>query len=42
MHAGLFEIKTAKAVGAPCVIDLRTYPVRQDQNVIFVGIHGGA
>lgn len=27
LHQGLFEIATGKAVGAPCTIDLVTYPV---------------
>ena len=38
LHAGQFEIKTGKAVEAPCAIDLRTYPVRLDEDGIHVGI----
>ena len=38
LHAGQFEIKTGKAVEAPCTIDLRTYPVRREGDVILVGI----
>lgn len=38
LHAGQFEIKTGKAVEEPCVIDLRTYPVRREQDDILIGI----
>ena len=38
LHAGQFEIKTGKAVEAPCVIDLRTYAVRREQDDVLVGI----
>lgn len=41
LHAGQFEIKTGKAVEAPCVIDLQTYPVRREENEIYVGIPQG-
>ena len=27
-HQGLFDIRTGKAVGAPCETDLKVYPVR--------------
>jgi anthranilate 1,2-dioxygenase ferredoxin component len=28
IHMGLFDIRTGKALTAPCTVDLRTYPVR--------------
>jgi nitrite reductase/ring-hydroxylating ferredoxin subunit len=38
LHSGRFEIKTGKAVSAPCEVDLRTYPVRREDDAILVGI----
>jgi len=38
LHSGRFEIKTGRAVAAPCTIDLRTYVVRREDDSIFVGI----
>jgi naphthalene 1,2-dioxygenase system ferredoxin subunit len=37
-HGGAFEIRTGKAVAAPCTQDLKTYPLRIDGDAIFVGI----
>jgi len=28
IHMGLFDIRTGRAVSAPCTIDLKVYPVR--------------
>lgn len=28
IHSGLFDIRTGRALTAPCTIDLRVYPVR--------------
>ena len=41
LHAGQFEIRTGKAVEAPCVIDLQTYPVRREADEVYVGIPEG-
>lgn len=38
LHAGTFEIKTGKAAGAPCTVDLKTYEVKIDGDDISVGI----
>jgi NAD(P)H-dependent nitrite reductase small subunit len=38
LHGGKFEIKTGKAVAAPCTVDVRTYPVRREDDAILVGI----
>ena len=38
LHAGTFEIKTGKAVGAPCTVDLNAYEVKVDGDDILVGI----
>jgi len=29
IHMGLFDVRTGRAVSAPCTIDLKVYPVRQ-------------
>ncbi|HEY2186368.1 MAG TPA: bifunctional 3-phenylpropionate/cinnamic acid dioxygenase ferredoxin subunit [Xanthobacteraceae bacterium] len=38
LHGGRFEIKTGKAVAAPCTDDVRTYPVRREDDSVLVGI----
>jgi MocE subfamily Rieske [2Fe-2S] domain protein len=38
LHGGCFEIKTGKAVTAPCTEDLKTYPVKVDNGSILVGV----
>jgi naphthalene 1,2-dioxygenase ferredoxin component len=37
-HAGSFEIKTGKAVGNPCVVDAKTFPVKVEDGTILIGI----
>lgn len=36
MHQGLFHIPTGRAVGAPCTVDIKTYPVKVDGKAIFL------
>lgn len=36
LHEGTFDIRTGRAVGAPCTEDLRRYPVKVDQGVIYL------
>jgi NAD(P)H-dependent nitrite reductase small subunit len=38
LHSGRFDIKTGKAVAGPCEVDVRTYPVRREDDTILVGI----
>jgi len=38
LHGGRFEIKTGKAIGPPCEMDVRTYPVRREGDAVLVGI----
>jgi nitrite reductase/ring-hydroxylating ferredoxin subunit len=40
LHFGRFEIRTGKACGAPCTVDLATYPVRVEGEAVCVGIVG--
>jgi nitrite reductase/ring-hydroxylating ferredoxin subunit len=40
-HAGTFDIRTGKALSAPCTKDLKTYPLRIEGDAIFVGISTG-
>jgi MocE subfamily Rieske [2Fe-2S] domain protein len=41
LHGGCFEIRTGKAVTAPCTEDLKTYPVKVDGASIQVGVPKG-
>jgi len=36
LHQGTFDIRTGKAVGAPCRIDVRTYPVRIENGKVLL------
>lgn len=37
-HNGRFEYTSGRAMGAPVIIDLRTYPVRVDGNTIYIEV----
>jgi len=41
LHGGCFDIKTGKAVTAPCTEDLKVYPVKIDGGNILVGMPKG-
>lgn len=36
LHEGSFDIKTGRAVAAPCTEDLRCHPVKVEQGVIYL------
>ena len=36
LHQGQFHIATGKAVGSPCVIDIRSYPVKIDSGAVWL------
>jgi 3-phenylpropionate/trans-cinnamate dioxygenase ferredoxin subunit len=38
LHGGRFDICTGKALSAPVYIDLKTYPVKEENGRIFVQI----
>ena len=38
LHAGVFDIKTGKAMSLPVVEDIKTYPVRVEGEDIYVEI----
>lgn len=38
LHSGTFDVKTGKAVGAPCTEDLRTYKVSVEGTAILVAL----
>lgn len=42
LHEGTFDIRTGRAVGAPCTENLRCYPVRVEEGVIYVAKSVGA
>ena len=41
LHGGCFDIKTGKAVTAPCTEDIKVYPVKIDGGNILVGVPKG-
>lgn len=38
LHQGKFDIPTGKALGAPVCIDLKTYPVKIDNDRVFINL----
>ena len=36
LHQGTFDIKTGKAVDAPCRIDVKTYPVKVENGRVLI------
>ena len=36
LHEGSFDIRTGRAVAAPCTEDLRCHPVKVEQGVIYL------
>ena len=36
LHQGRFEIPTGRAIGAPACVDLATYPVKQEDDGIYI------
>jgi nitrite reductase/ring-hydroxylating ferredoxin subunit len=36
LHQGRFHIPTGKAVGAPCTVDVKTYPVKVERAGVLV------
>lgn len=39
LHQGTFDIRTGEAVGAPCTVPVRTFPVRIADGIIEVEVH---
>jgi 3-phenylpropionate/trans-cinnamate dioxygenase ferredoxin component len=37
-HNGRFDYATGKAQGAPVLVDLKTYPVKVENNTIYIGL----
>ena len=37
-HNGRFDYTTGSAKGAPCIINLRTYPVKVDAGKVFINL----
>lgn len=38
LHAGLFDIKTGKAMGVPVIEDIKTFPVRVEGEDIYIEV----
>ena len=41
LHQGTFNVKTGAAVGAPCTLAVRTYPVMLRDGLLHVGVEEG-
>ena len=39
MHQGIFDIKTGKAKSPPVCVDLKTYPVKVEDNKVYIQIN---
>ena len=37
-HSGVFDYRTGEAIGAPACVDLRTFPVRVEDGVVFIAV----
>jgi 3-phenylpropionate/trans-cinnamate dioxygenase ferredoxin component len=38
MHNGRFDYTSGKALGAPVLVDLRTYPVKVEEGTVYLGL----
>ena len=36
LHQGLFHIPTGKAVGVPCTVDIKVYPVKIEDGAVYL------
>jgi len=36
LHQGKFHIPTGRAVGAPCTVDVKTYPLKIEKGRVFI------
>jgi 3-phenylpropionate/trans-cinnamate dioxygenase ferredoxin component len=37
-HNGRFEYATGRAMGAPAIVDLPTYPVKVEDDTVYIGL----
>ena len=40
LHQGRFDVRSGKALCAPLTVDLKTYPVRVDNDTVYVSLDG--
>jgi 3-phenylpropionate/trans-cinnamate dioxygenase ferredoxin subunit len=40
MHNGRFDFRTGRALGAPAIVDLRTYPVKVEDGYVYIDVAG--
>ena len=38
-HNGRFSYATGRALGAPVLVDLRTYPVKVEDDTVYIGLN---
>lgn len=36
LHQGTFDIRSGRAVGAPCTVDIKSYAVRVDEGKVYL------
>lgn len=36
LHQGTFDVRTGKAVGIPCKVDIHSYPVKVENGAVFI------
>ncbi|MGQ9370356.1 non-heme iron oxygenase ferredoxin subunit [Azospirillum sp. ST 5-10] len=40
LHQGLFDVRTGAPAGAPCTEPIRSFPVREEDGVLYVEVDG--
>jgi naphthalene 1,2-dioxygenase system ferredoxin subunit len=40
LHQGTFNVKTGAAVGAPCSVAVKTFPVKLENGLLHIGVEG--
>jgi naphthalene 1,2-dioxygenase ferredoxin component len=38
LHQGVFDVRTGAAIGPPCTIAIRSYPVRVSDGILMIGL----
>jgi nitrite reductase/ring-hydroxylating ferredoxin subunit len=38
LHQGTFNVKTGAAIGAPCTVAIKTFPVKLEDGLLHVGV----
>ena len=41
LHQGMFDVRTGQATNAPCSVPVRTFPVKVEDGIVYVGLGDG-